>query len=171
MILPPIKIPWKVLAFAGVMLVLCWKCYDLGQDHKQEQWDKAVKRGQVIVDRLKSEQGKITVKTEVRYVDRVKIIKEKGEERVKVVTKFIPAGTPDLPSGFRLLHDSAAAGTFPGTAEGGSPVPVRTVAETVSRNYDVCHQWKAALDEQVLWARRQRELYLSECKRQGLNCN
>lgn len=174
MIFPSIKIPWQVFACAGVMLVLGiigYGLYDLGRDHKQAEWDAAVKRGQVIVDNLKAKQGSITISGEVRFVEKVKIIKEKADVIEKRINVYIPVSTPDLPGGFRLLHDSAALGTIPGAPETGSSVAVRDVTATVARNYSICHQWKAALDEQVRWGQEQRELYLSVCKRLGRTCN
>lgn len=174
MILPSIKIPWQVFACAGVMLVLSaigYGLYDLGRDHKQADWDKSVERGQVIVDGLKAKQGSITISGEIRFVERVKIIKEKADVIEKRINVYIPVNTPDLPSGFRVLHDSAALGTVPGAPTDGSPVSVRDVTSTVNRNYQVCHQWKAALDEQVRWGQEQRALYLSECKRLKQPCS
>jgi hypothetical protein len=172
-ILPGIKIPWQVFACAGVMVVLGvvgWKLYDLGRDHNEKSWQTKVEKGKAIVDELKKKQGSITISGEVRYVEKVKIIKEKGDVIEKRIPIYIPVDS-DLPAGFRVLYDSAALGTIPGAPEDGSPVSVRDVASTTSRNFAICHQWKTALDEQVLWGRQQRELYLSECKRQGLSCN
>lgn len=168
------KIPWTWIARAGVLMVAVliglW-IYNLGQGHNEEKWQARVVEGRKIVDKLKANQGKITVKTEVRYVERVKTIKEKARVIEKKVLIYIPVDTPDLPGGFRVLHDSAALGTFPGAAEDGLPVSVRTATETINRNYAVCHQWKAALDAQVQWAQEQRKVYLSECKQLGQKCS
>lgn len=121
MIIPGIKIPWQVFACAGVVLVLGisgWKLYDLGQDHKQDEWDESIARGKVIVEQLKAKQGTVTTKVVTETVERIKIVKEKGDTIVKRVEVLIPASTPDMPGGFRVLHDAAAANTVPDSTEG-----------------------------------------------------
>lgn len=168
------KIPWTWIARTGVLiaafLVGLW-IYNLGRDHERVKYEKQLKEGQAVIEKLKATQGRVTVRTEIRYVDRVKTIKEKARVIEKKIPIYIPVDTPDLPGGFRVLHDSAALGTIPGASEDGVPVSVRTTTETINRNYAICHQWKAALDEQVRWGQEQRKVYLSECKRLKQNCN
>lgn len=171
MILPGIKIPWQLLICAGVVGIALWFVYDLGRDHNEKKWQAKVKTGQKIVDELKAKQGNITISGEIRYIETVKVIKEKGNVIEKQIPIYIPVDTPDLPGGFRVLHDSAALGTIPGASEVGSPVSVRDATSTIARNYSICHQWKAALDERLEWEQRQRQLFLVECKRRGQSCN
>src|SRR5687767_3425097 len=104
-----IKIPWQVFACAGALVVLGaagWYVYNLGQDHKQQDWDAAVERGKAIVDDLKANQGKITVKIETRTVERLKVVKEKGDAIIQRVPVYLPDSTLMLPGGFRVLHDA-----------------------------------------------------------------
>lgn len=172
--LPSIKIPRQVWAYAGVLVVAIFTglfIYNSGRNAEEKKWLAKVERGKELVEKLRANQGKITIKTEVRYVDRVKVIKEKARVIEKKILVYIPVDTPDLPGGFRVLHDSAALGTVPGAAEDGLPVSVRTATSTINRNYAICHQWKAALDAQRQWAQEQRAVYLSECKRLGQKCS
>lgn len=171
-----IKIPWQVYACTGVMAILGaagYYLYDLGRDHTQAKWDASVERGKAVVTALKNKQGSVTTKVETVYVDRVKTIKEKGDVIYKEIPVYIPADSCNLPPGFRVLHDAAAVGTIPSTAAipNAEPVPVRTATETVTRNYETCHLIKADLELLRQWVLEQRELYLAECKQQGLNCN
>ena len=154
------------------MIVLTlWYVYNLGQDHNETKWAAKVEKGRAVVEELRQRASRVTVRTEIRYVDRVKVIKETARVIEKKIPVYIPVDTPDLPSGFRVLHDSAATSTLPGAPEVGSPVKVRDLAKTVNRNYAICYQWKAALDEQLRWAQEQRKLYLSECKRLKQSCS
>jgi hypothetical protein len=107
----PIKAAIAV-AIIAVLALLGWRIhaygdarYEAGQAATQAKWDKAVERGRKEVERLKGEAGKVTIRTEVQYIDRVKVIKEKGDALVREVQVFVPADSPALPGGFRLLHD------------------------------------------------------------------
>lgn len=176
MILPGIKIPWQVYACAGVVVVLGisgWKLYDLGQDHKQSEWDESIARGKVIVEQLKSKQGTVTTKIVTQTVERIKIVKEKGDTIVKRVEVLIPASTPDLPGGFRVLHDAAAANTVPDSTEGtnAEPVPVRTASSTIARNYETCHLAITELQGLRQWVQGQHQAYLDQCKASGVHCS
>lgn len=87
--------------------------------------------------------GAIVIKdVVVKYVDRVKVIKEAGRVIEKEIPVYIPVGTPDLPSGFRVLHDAAATGSTPAEVEKrtiDTPVPVKDVASTINYNYEQCN--------------------------------
>jgi hypothetical protein len=67
------------------------------------------------------------------------VIKTVNKDVIREVKVLVPAGTPELPGGWRLLHDAAAAGekvdtsTTAGTDAG--PVPAEVAAETVIENY------------------------------------
>lgn len=82
----------------------------------------------------KQVEQQVTAKAEeVRYVTRY-IIKE--------VPKYVPADTPDLPAGFRRLHDAAAEGRDPGSPEyaDAEAVGAQDVAATVAENYGICRE-------------------------------
>lgn len=169
------KIPREVYAFGVLLLLLgllCWKCYDLGQDHTQAKWDASISRGKAAVEWLKKTQYVITNRVEVVTKERVKVIHEKGEVRIKNVNVYIPVDSPDLPGGFRLLHDAAAANAIPevpGTFA--ERVPLRTATETIDRNYQTCLMAIEELRSLRQWDQEQRAAYLAECKLQGLSCS
>lgn len=155
-------------AIAGLLLVLLalggWRIhaygnarYAAGQANVQGKWDQAVARGQKELARLRAEAGKVTVRTEVQYIDRIKVIREKGDAIVREVPVFVPAG-PVLPGGFRLLHDAAAAnGPVPDPAgiATAAPVPAQTAAATVAGNYGTCHETAQRLTSLQAWVRGQ----------------
>ncbi len=174
--MPSIKIPWQVLACAGLVLfqvLFGWYWYEKGSDAVQKKWDQSISRGSAIVEKLKSGQGQVTTKIEYVYRDRVKVIHEEGKTITKLVPHYIPAGTCELPGGFRVLHDAAVTGTIP-EAPGRvdeAPVPVETAAITITENYTTCREAIADLEGMRTWAAQQYQLYLDQCKQRGVACN
>ena len=171
-----IKIPWQVWACAGLGLFLVlfgWYWDSHGASRVQKRWDAAVARGTVIVAGLKAEQGKVTVRVETKYVDRWKVIHEKGDTITKLVPQFISDGTCDLPGGFRVLHDAAVSGTTPSAADltNAEPVPASTAATTVTENYTTCNKAISDLAGLREWLEEQRKVYLERCKLPGVDCS
>ena len=145
--------------------LLIWGAYEWaysrGEAHTQAKWDESVERGRLEVERLKSEAGKITVRTETEYVEVEKVIRVKGDTIVKQVPVYVPLDLPDLPGPFRLLHDAAASQSpLPETPRGddGAPVSPQAVAATVADNYATCHQNAARLSALQGWADEQYNL-------------
>jgi hypothetical protein len=114
--------------------------YNAGRVDVQAKWDKATERGKVEVARLKSEAGKVTVRVETKYIDRVKTIREKGETIVQKVPVYISRDLPELPGAWRWLHDHAAEGSLPGASvpADAAPVAPQDAASTVTANYAIC---------------------------------
>lgn len=173
---PGIKIPWQVFACAGLVLAL-WGYgkfkYHQGADSVQVEWDASVERGKVIVRDLKANQGKVTTKVETVTIEKIKTIKEKGDVIVKQVEVLVPDGTCDLPGGFRLLHDAAAANTIPDStkADDAERVPAQTAATTIAENYTTCNAAIADLEGLRRWVREQEQLYLDQCKDEPSLCS
>lgn len=139
----------------------------------QARWDASIERGKVIVKDLKSAQGQVTVRVETKYVDRWRTIYEKGDTITKLVPQYIPAGTCDLPAGFRVLHDNAVSGTIPSTsaATDAAPVPVRDAATTITGNYTTCNAAISDLMGLREWVEGQQQAYQELCKQRGVVCS
>lgn len=170
------KIPWKVWAFAGV-LVAFWSWgeynYHKGGQEVKAQWDAARKTAQSTVGQLAKDQKKISQEVKIVYVDRVKYIHEKAQVITKLVPQYIPADSCDLPGGFRVLHNAAVSNSIPEAPGGADDVPVtaREVATTVTHNYEVCNKNAAQLISLEAWADQQWRRYLELCKQPGVVCN
>lgn len=129
---------------AALLLLAGWYYghtrYNAGQADVQAKWDKATERGKAEVARLKSEVGKVTVRVETKYIDRVKTIREKGETIVQKVPVYISRDLPELPGAWRWLHDHAAEGSLPGASvpADAAPVAPQDAASTVTANYATC---------------------------------
>lgn len=114
-------IPWQVWVFAACV-ALAWlygeRRYAAGQADVRKEWAESIVRGKKELERLKAERNKITVQTEKVYVDRIRVVREKGQTLIQRIPAMVPADACLLPAGWRVLHDAAAAGTVPPTADG-----------------------------------------------------
>lgn len=169
------KIPRQVWFCLGIILLLgCshWYAFHRGEAKVQDRWDLAIERGKELVKGLKEKQGAIETQVVIKYVDRVKVIHEKAKTIEKLVPIYIPADTPDLPAGFRVLHDAAATNTVPEPTSGigAFPVAVKDVATTLNFNYELCHDEREKLASLWEWAVKNRKAYLELCKQQGVSC-
>jgi hypothetical protein len=116
--------------------------YLQGAAHVTKQWNAAKAATAAAVAKVETKQAEATTKVVTQYVDRVQVVREKGQTITKQVTKYVPLSAPALPYGFRLLHDAAATGVpLPDAAVSldGPSVSAQDVAATVSDNYAVCH--------------------------------
>lgn len=165
------KIPRQVWYLLGIGL-LGWFIFWQGQQNIQRKWDASREAGRAIVSRLKQQSTIIVRSVETVHVEKTKVIKEKGDTIVKQVKVYIPVDSPDLPSGFRILHDAAVANSPAGTAsESAQPVPLRTAAETIFGNYATCHLMNQELDAVRQLYDQLRQNALAQCKQPGVVCS
>lgn len=150
----------RLAAVAAVVLAV-WAAYswawNRGADHVQGQWDAAVLKQQAAAAKTGEKRAAETVKVVTEYVDRVRVVRERGETIVKEVPVYVPADSCPLPAGWGVLHDAAATGGLPdpAVAADGPPVDPRDAAETVGRNYATCHANAERLTALQEWVRRQ----------------
>nr|WP_217442977.1 hypothetical protein [Burkholderia diffusa] len=87
------------------------------------------------------------VKVVTQYVDRVQVVREKGDTIIKEVPIYVDREADRacvVPLGFVRVHDGAAANVpvgGPGNADAApSGVALSAVAATVAGNYTTCHE-------------------------------
>lgn len=148
--------------------------YWQGKDTVQDKWDLAKSKSDLEYERLKGQKDKITYITEVKYVDRVKTITEKGDTIVKYVDKYIPIGggcTTDgmLTGAFRMLYDGAVTSTIPDPAQfaDAAPVSITDVAKTSAENYKLCNIAYARVKAWEEWSAEQCKLNDKGCDNGG----
>ncbi len=149
---------WVALLLVGAGLWYGSTRYNAGEGSKQAEWDAAVERGQAELARLRAESGKITIQTETVYVDRVRTIREKGDEVIREIPVYIPADSPDLAGNWRLFHAAAVGeGPLPDPAGLTDAVPVgaQAFAATVAANYARFNENAARLTALQSWVRAQ----------------
>lgn len=158
------SIPWQAYAIVAVVLALLLLrhiSYRQGQQDVQAKWDaqKAATAEQIRV--LQQKAARVNERVVTQVVTRTQVIHEKGDTIIREIPRYIPVGTPDLPSGFRLLHDAAATNTLPGSSSGttAAPVPVADATSTITKNYTACHIDQEKLAGWQLWYNEQLRLH------------
>lgn len=136
--------------------------YQAGERSTQAKWDAEKAKTAAAVAKVATEQASISATVDTEHQTKTRVIYLQGKTIEKQVTKYIPVGVPDLPGGFRLLHDASASGVpvpeSPGVANGAS-VPVATVATTVSENYTGCRINEQTVLSWQEWAKQQQALH------------
>ena len=151
--------PYRLLALLALAVVLVGFGWVKGAAHVQAQWDAAVQQQTLQVVALRQKQAEATVKVVTQYVDRVRIVREKGKTIIQEVPVYVPVqadASCAINRGFVRLHDAAAAGELPEpTRDADAPaagIALSTVAETVAANYNACHENAEQLIALQNWA-------------------
>lgn len=94
-----------------VVLLGLWFVYHKGEEATQKLWDADKVRVQGEIDKLKSQQGEVTVKEVIKYVDRIKVVEGKSKTITEYVDRYI---TPEankscvIPNNAITIIDAAA---------------------------------------------------------------
>lgn len=142
-------IPWPYRWLAIVLLAaaLIGFGWIKGAGHVQARWDAAVQQQTLHAAAVRERQAQATVKVVTEYVDRVRVVREKGDTIIKEVPIYVPVQADaacTINRGFVRLHDAAAAGELPEPARDVDAAPadlaLSAVAGTVAANYQTCHE-------------------------------
>lgn len=135
-----------------------------GADHVQALWDNATTRAAGRIVRVQALQAEASVQVVTQYIDRVQTVYRTGQTITKEVPVYVPATTPDLPGGFRLLHDAAATGTALDASGGANapPVSAQDAAATVAENYTSCRATAEQLKALQQWELEQQSIQMKE---------
>ncbi len=116
--------PYRLLAIAALSIALVGFSWIKGASHVQAQWDAAIHQQTLQAAAVRERQAQATVKVVTQYVDRIRVVREKGDTIIKEVPVYVPVQADaacTINRGFVRLHDAAAAGT-------------------VAANYQTCHE-------------------------------
>jgi len=156
--LPLLKYIGVFLLVAGVLL----GTYNLGRNHSEAVAEAERQELRAAHAEEVARLEKLKRRVEIRYMDRVRVVKEKGEETVKYVEKLVTKEDDskcDISSGFVELHDSAAENRLPNPGASGSAdgtttgVALSEVGRVIVTNYNVCHQIREQLKSLQEWVR------------------
>ena len=118
-----------------------------GMSRVQAAWDADKVRVEALLATERTRQAVVIVETVTKFVDRVRIVKEKANITTKEVPVYVTSQADAdcvINNGFVRLHDAASAGTLPpgpsDTDAAAAAVALSTVAETVAANYGACHE-------------------------------
>ena len=139
--------PYRLLALAALAVALIGFGWVKGAGHVQTRWDAAVQQQTLQATAIRERQAQATVKVVTEYVDRVRIVREKGDTIVKEVPVYVPVQADaacTINRGFVRLHDAAAASELPEPAKdadaAAAGIALSAVAGTVAANYQTCHE-------------------------------
>lgn len=151
---------YVLLILVGAGLFYGHLRYNAGQADIQTKWDESLERGRAEVERLKTEAGKVTVKVETKYVDRIQTVRVKGDTIVQKVPVYISRELPELPGAWRVWHDAAATGAVPSAPDDPNAASVAPVdaAATVAANYTTCLATAEQLRGLQEWVDEQKRL-------------
>jgi cell division protein FtsB len=152
------KIIGALLVVAGVFLS--------GGIWTQREFLDAVQKQKEEIARLEQASKEVTTKIEKVYIEKTKIIKEKGDVIVQKVPEYISKDADakcDVSNGFVVLHNSAVKNEIPNTTrefnEKSSGVEISTVGRTVAENYTTCNEVREQLKSLQDWIKQQETLY------------
>ena len=162
----PLPILYKSSIQIISIAILTFAIYMEGAISNQAEWKAKVAALQVEIAKKETISANITTEVITKYVDRIKIVKEKGNVIIKEIPTYITK-TDDakcvVPNGFVVLHDSASRNEVPDTArivdERASKIKISGVAETVGENYNTYHEVAEQLKSLQKWVRDQQELF------------
>lgn len=142
-----IRWPYRLLALAALAVALIGFGWVKGAGHVQARWDAAVQQQTLQATAIREHQALATVKVVTEYVDRVRVVREKGDTIIKEVPVYVPVQADAacaINHGFVRLHNAAAAGELPEPARDADAtaagIALSTVAGTVATNYQTCHE-------------------------------
>jgi len=152
--------PYRLLALALLAAALIGFGWIKGAGHVQAQWDASVQQQALQTSATRQRQAQATIKVVTEYVDRVRVVREKGDTIIKEVPVYVPVQADvacTINRGFVRLHDAAAAGELPepaGAADAAAAgLALSAVAETVAGNYQTCHENAEQLRALQTWVR------------------
>ena len=152
--------PYRLLALAALAVALIGFGWVKGAGHVQARWDAAVQEQTLQATAIRERQALATVKVVTEYVDRVRIVREKGDTIIKEVPVYVPVQADaacTINRGFVRLHDATAASELPEPARdtdvAATGIALSAVAGTVAANYQTCHENAEQLRALQTWGR------------------
>lgn len=155
--------PYRLLALAALGIALFGFGWLKGASHVQAQWDAATAAQQQALAKAQIRQAEATVQVVTQYVDRIQVVREKGDSLIQEIPVYVPVQADaacTVHRGFVRLHDAAAAGELPEPArDADAPaegLALSAVAATVVTNYQTCHENAEQLKALQDWIRQTR---------------
>jgi hypothetical protein len=150
--------PYRWLALVLLAVALIGFGWIKGAGHVQAQWDAAATHQNLQAAAIRARQAQATVKVVTQYVDRVRVVRDKGDTIIKEVPFYVPVqanAACTINRGFVRLHDAAAAGELPEPARdadaAAAGVTLSAVTGTVAANYQTCHENAEQLKALQVW--------------------
>jgi hypothetical protein len=154
-----------ILRPLGVVLMVAG-VYFYGSYDTEMKWRAKAAELQAEIDRKNEVSAQVTTEIVTKYIDKVKVVKEKGDVIIKEIPKYITKESDancTISKSFILLHNSAAKNEVPDAATGvdetSSGVKLSDVASTVTLNYNNYHQLSEQIKALQDWVAQQEKIY------------
>lgn len=157
-----LKYALRILAPLAILLAVFAFGFHRGASNVRADWNADVAARQLALADAEARAANITTKIVTQYVDRVRVIREKGQTIVKEVPVYV---TPKadaacvVPRGFVRVHDGAARNQPPGapeaTDDAAAGIALSTVAEVTADNYRTYHEVAEQLRALQQWVAEQ----------------
>lgn len=158
-------LPWKLIGILAIVTAALVGGCQYGAKRVTAQWDAERAQTEIKLQRLAAKQAQTTAQVVTQYVDRVRVVKQRGADIVKEVKVYVPAQADadcTVPHGFVRLHDAAAEGVVPDAPSladaAPSAIALSTTVATVADNYGRYHAVAEQLKALQQWVREQQAL-------------
>lgn len=158
-------LPWKLIGIVAIIASAFVGGCQHGEKSTTAKWDAARAATEIQFQQLVAKQAQATTQVVTQYVDRVKVVKQRGADIVKEVNVYVPTQADAacaVPRGFVRLHDAAAEGVIPDTPSladaSPSGIALSTTTATVVDNYGRYHEVAEQLKALQQWVREQQAL-------------
>jgi uncharacterized membrane protein len=150
-------LPIQLLSFVS-LLISVFLCGGLANE---ASWQLKVAKTNAEIAELKAKSEKVSTKVVTKYIDRIQVVKQKGNEIVKYINKESDARC-ELPTSFVVLHDAAAKNELPDSTRAtdarASDIKLSDATTTVVQNYGTCWEIREQLKALQEWVSEQKKL-------------
>lgn len=150
-------LPIQLLSFVS-LLISVFLCGGLANE---ASWQLKVAKTNAEIAELKAKSEKVSTKVVTKYIDRIQVVKQKGNEIVKYINKESDAKC-ELPNSFVVLHDAAAKNELPDSTRATdartSDIKLSDATTTVVQNYGTCWEIREQLKALQEWVSEQKKL-------------
>lgn len=166
-LLPQTRGGQAITILVGTLLVIAlgWfgieRLIHIGKAQARAEYAEKITEVYAHIDALNQGQNSINTRLDELFRAKANVVREQGKTIKEKVTVYVPTTTPDLPAGFRVLHDAATDGSPVPDASGlsdGARVPAQEVAGTIIDNYTGCRENALKVEGFQQWVIEQREL-------------
>lgn len=148
------------------ILMLIISAWSLGGQSERDKYTLELEKQKTYIAELENNASKKTVEVVTEYVEKVKVVKEKGDiiyEKVPVYITKEDDARCIIPNGFVVLHDSAVQNTVPetprSTNEKPSGVELSEATKTIIVNYNKYHEVVEQLVALQKWVKEMEQNY------------
>lgn len=155
------RVPTQLVGVA----VLAASLWILGGKSNEEHWQAKVEEQKLEIARLEAASKEVTTQVVTKYIEKVKIVKEKTNAIQSKVPEYISKDADAkcvIPRSAVVLHDAAAKNELPdstgGVDEGASGVTLSKLLDTTVLNYGTFYEVREQLKALQDWAREQKRI-------------